>query len=158
MKKTVVVGFGNPILSDDGVGLAVARRVKCMASGSDCVDVIELNAGGIRLVEAISGYGRALLVDAMVTGTTAPGTVSFVDPANIGSARNISCVHDMDLPTAIEMGRALGMDLPEDISVLGIEAACVNEFSEKLTYAVSAAVPLAVEKVMNELRKHRGLQ
>src|ERR1044072_2640099 len=63
--RTVVVGLGNPILSDDSVGIKVAEQVKRHLSAESGIDVLEAYAGGLRLMEAIAGYDSAIIVDAM---------------------------------------------------------------------------------------------
>ena len=72
--RTLVLGLGNPLLGDDAVGLKVAALVRERLDGAPGVDVLEEEAGGLRLMERMTGYDRAVLVDAAVTGGT-PGTI-----------------------------------------------------------------------------------
>jgi len=150
--KTIVVGIGNPILSDDGIGIRVARELKQRAPDAD---IVELGAGGIRLLDVLPGFGRVLIVDAMVTGELACGQFRRFSLAELQSktARtcNTLCVHDMDLPTAMALGRLAGVDLPENVVIWGVEAADVETFSETLSTAVEAAVPIVVEDMICEL-------
>jgi Ni,Fe-hydrogenase maturation factor len=55
--------------------------------------------------------------------------------------------------TALETGRKMGLDLPEKITVVAIEATTVHEFSEELSPAVEAAVPVAVQAVLDLLKR-----
>jgi len=158
MKKTIIIGLGNPILTDDSVGIKVVRLLKDRlnslngSNGLNCsVDVIELYAGGIRLIDVLAGYDHALIVDAMVTGDHDYGTVRFFAESELRNTRNTISMHDIDLPTALEMGRMLGIKMPWDITVLGIEAKDVETFSEDLTAEVAKAVPAAVAKIINDL-------
>ena len=153
--RTIVLGLGNPILCDDSVGIHVARRVRETFAGSggiDQVEVHEVYAGGIRLIDVLSGFDRAILVDAMLTGQRPPGswTSFFMDddgPAEfMPSLRNVSSTHDINLPTALELGRMLGMPMPEEVRVWGVEAQNVESFSETPTELVARAVaPVAAE-------------
>ncbi len=153
--KTVVIGLGNPILSDDGVGLRVARRVASSVRGMGEVDTVELGAGGVRLVEAMAGYGRAFLVDAMVTGEP-PGTVREFSPAAFVTTRHGGCGHDTTLAVALETGRLLGIPLPPEIAIWGIEGARLDEFGEELTPAVAAAVPLVAARIVARIQGGSG--
>ncbi|OQW98731.1 MAG: hypothetical protein BWK74_03905 [Desulfobacteraceae bacterium A6] len=152
--KTIIIGLGNPILSDDSVGIKVARKIKerVKSQANISIDIIEAYAGGIRLMDELVGYDRAFIVDAMVTKDNTPGAIRSLSFSDLISTRNMVCAHDMNLPTAIEMGRMLGMRLPSEIRIWGIEAADVETFGEELTEDVAKAVPLAVERVMDELR------
>jgi hydrogenase maturation protease len=65
--RTLVLGLGNPLLGDDAVGLKVAALVRERLGGAPGVDVEEEEAGGLRLMERMTGYDRAILVDAAAT-------------------------------------------------------------------------------------------
>ncbi|HMZ07522.1 MAG TPA: hydrogenase maturation protease, partial [Anaerolineales bacterium] len=65
--KTLIVGLGNPILGDDGVGWKVVEEIKKQTPSSQGdVDVICLSLGGLALMEHLIGYQRAILVDSFV--------------------------------------------------------------------------------------------
>jgi hydrogenase maturation protease len=147
--KTIIIGLGNPILSDDSVGIKVARILQERLK--DGIDIIEAYAGGMRLMDAMVGYDRAFIVDAMVTEDSMPGAIRSLCLSDLISTRNMLCAHDMNLATAIEMGKMLGLHLPSEIRIWGIEAADVETFSEELTEDVAKAVPAVIEKIMYEL-------
>ncbi|GAW67767.1 peptidase M52 [Geoanaerobacter pelophilus] len=143
---TVVVGLGNPILTDDGVGIKVAAAVRELLAGTG-VEVVEAYSGGLRLMEAISGYRRAVIVDAM-TGGLPPGTVLRIGALDGRGTRNLHSSHDGDLAGALRLGRELGLNLPELVELVGVEAGDVETFGEELSEAVRAALPQAVAAVM----------
>jgi hydrogenase maturation protease len=149
--KTVVIGLGNPILSDDGVGIHVARLVKQTVGTREDLVVTELYAGGLCLMDALAGYGHAVIIDAMVTGEVEPGTIRAVPLTGAAATRNLASTHDANLPAALELGRALGLPLPERIDLWGIEASEVEHFGEVLTEAVARAVPLLAGRVICDL-------
>ncbi len=150
--KTLVVGLGNPILSDDAVGLHVAAALRPILAAWADVDVAEDEWGGLRLMERLAGYDRAVIVDAMRTGAP-PGTVRRLTPDDLPTCHSSSS-HDTSLPVALEVGRRAGARLPEtgDITLVGIEALDVLTFAEQLTPDVAAAVPRALAEVQAILR------
>jgi hydrogenase maturation protease len=149
-KNTIIIGLGNPILSDDSVGVKAARRLSAVLKDRDGVEVVEAYAGGLRLLDVLVGYQRAIIIDAMQTGA-APGTVRKFSISDLPKTRNLASTHDADLPTALEAGRALGMKLPEEITVFGIEAAEVENFGEELTPEVERGMEKAVEQIVRIL-------
>ena len=154
--KTLVIGLGNPILTDDGVGVKVAYAVRdALASAEqEAVTVTEAGVGGLRLMEMMVGYERVILVDAIQTPGGRPGVVSRLTLDDIASAaptQHSASTHDMNLPTALEMGRRLGLALPDTIEILAVEAEDVVTFGETCTPAVAAAVPVATELVLQLL-------
>lgn len=149
--RSIVIGVGNPLLGDDGVGIRVAREVSKRFHGHCDIAVSELYAGGLRLMEAMVGFDRALVVDAMVSGVCPPGTVRRFTPEELGATRNLLCAHDTSLPAALAMGRMMGLPLPEEIQVWGVEAVCCEEFGEALTPPVEQAVPGLVDELVRQL-------
>jgi len=149
--KTLVLGLGNPILGDDGVGW---RAVEALAARALPVDV-ELDCsslGGLSLMERVSGYERVILVDAIYTGQYPIGSIHCFTLAELPdlSAGHTTSAHDTSLRNALNVGRSMGIALPEDkeVYVIAIEATQVYDFSEELSPAVGQAVPQAVERVM----------
>ncbi len=121
------------------------------SSGQSAADVIEMYAGGIRLMDVMAGYDRAVIVDAMVTGLERPGTVRRLSLSDLVTTRNTLSVHDMDLPMALEMGRMLGVPLPSEVVIWGIEAKDVETFGEGLTKEVEASVSRTVALIEEDL-------
>jgi len=149
--KTLILGLGNPILRDDSVGLRVAQEVERLLPTSPDVEVGLDYWGGLRLMERMIGFDRAIVIDAICTGAP-PGTIHLLNPADIPTQRSAS-VHDVNLSTALELGNQAGAHLPptKDILLIGVEAADVQTFDESLTPEVEDALPAAVEAVMTAL-------
>jgi hydrogenase maturation protease len=148
---TLILGLGNPLVTDDSVGLRVAAELKARLAGRPGVEVGEDYWGGLRLMERMAGYDRAIVVDAIQTGA-APGTIHRLSVGDIPTQKSASA-HDVNLPTALALGRQAGLHLPADdrILLVGIEAADILTFGETCTPAVAAAVPRAVEEVIEAL-------
>ena len=146
--RTLIIGLGNPILGDDSVGLRVASVVRSELPVGIGVEVAEETHGGLRLMERMVGYDRAIVVDALTAGS-APGTIHQLRLGDRPTRRSASA-HDVDLPTALAVGRQAGARLPddEDILVIGIEADPVETFGESLSPPVAAAVPRAAAIVL----------
>jgi hydrogenase maturation protease len=157
--KTLIVGLGNPILGDDGVGWVVAEEVRKHLPPDSPVDVDCLSLGGISLMERLIGYERAILIDAFISDQE-EGTilVTKLDELPNFSAFHLTSAHDMSLQNAMEMGRRLGVDLPDELLVVGVSASHVYDFSEELSPPVQAAVPkmiaIVVEFLMQNITIH----
>lgn len=148
--RTIVLGLGNAILSDDSVGLRVVREVgKRLRPG--LATVVESNAAGLGLLDELNGYDSAVIVDAVETGCARPGHVSRLDGDSLNATRNASSPHDVDFATALELGRRLGMSLPGRIALFGVEIADGTTFSEECTSEVGQAIPRCAEMVVRYL-------
>jgi hydrogenase maturation protease len=148
MMKTVIIGMGNPLLRDDGVGIRAVRALEPVVGNRRDVDLLELYTGGIRLMEQMAGYRRAFVVDAMVTGRHEPGTVMPFSLADFITTRRSISTHDTDFRISVEMAHLIGLPIPDDIRFWGVEAQDVDTFSEELTEPVDAAIPRILEQIM----------
>jgi hydrogenase maturation protease len=147
--KTLILGLGNPLLGDDAIGLLVAGHLRERLQGRDDVDVQEDETGGLRLMERLTGYQHAIIVDAIVSGGT-PGTIRTLESGELPTQRT-AIAHGIDLPRALELGRTLGLPMPSRVRVVAIEAASVLEFRHDMTPEVSAALDPAIDAVLDEL-------
>jgi hydrogenase maturation protease len=104
-------------------------------------------------MERLVDYRCAILVDATTSGRLPLGTVRFVSLEELPdpSAGHTFSAHDASLRTAVAVGRAAGARLPAEIGVVTIEAAKVLDFGEHLSPPIAAAIPEAVQLVMNVL-------
>jgi len=102
-------------------------------------------------MEAMAGFGRAVIIDAILTEAGRPGTVYSPEVNELFATRNTHSTHDANLAVALELGRTAGLRLPSEIRIWAIEARDVTSFSEELTGEVERAVPLVVESVMRFL-------
>jgi hydrogenase maturation protease len=148
--KTIVLGLGNPILGDDGVGWQIAQEILKHTDLPADIEVDYLAVGGISLMERLIGYERAILIDSFVTNKNPIGYVSCFTLEQLPNRAlgHMCSAHDTTLQNALQIGRELGADLPNQISVIAVEAQDVFDFSEQLSPKVAAAVPAAVEQVL----------
>ncbi|HEY3474219.1 MAG TPA: hydrogenase maturation protease, partial [Anaerolineales bacterium] len=142
--KTIVIGLGNPILGDDGVGWKVAAEVKKRLPRNTPIDLEFLSLGGISLMEHLIGYERAILVDAVKSDQeTGSIIVSKLSEMPDYSAFHVASAHDTSLQNALKLGKGLGAKLPDDVIVVGIATNRIYDFSENLSPPVERAVSQA---------------
>jgi hydrogenase maturation protease len=151
----VVVGIGNPFRRDDGVGTAVADRLRrALPPG---VRVVALDGEPARLVDAWAGAPVAIVVDAMRSGA-APGTLRRTElattagrddrvdvPEPVAPARSASS-HAYSLRDAVDLGRALGR-VPARLVLYTVEG---RDFADGpgLSDPVAAVVPEVAARVV----------
>ncbi len=152
--KRLVIGLGNPILGDDGVGWRIAEFVQNHPDLPAGVEIDYLAVGGISLMERLVGYDWALLIDAIIThqhpiGTVISANLDDLPDRDIG---HLGSPHDATIQDALKMGRRLGAYLPSVIELVAVESQNIYDFSEELSPPVSAAVALAVQRVLERLQ------
>jgi hydrogenase maturation protease len=150
--KTIVLGVGNQILGDDGVGVHIANELKKHIQNPD-VTVDEAITGGMNLLDILLGYDKAIIIDAVKSETGKNGEVRRIPLSDFSTMHSCN-PHDVSLTEAIKMATKLGETrIPKDIVVIGIMIKQIPcEFGEKLSKNIAAAVPKAVEMTLNEIR------
>lgn len=155
--KTIVIGLGNPILGDDGVGWRVAEDVRHYIDPSSdiYVDIDYLSLGGISLMEHLIGYQRVILIDAFFSDEE-PGSimVSTLDGIPNYSGFHITSAHDTSLQNAMKLGKELGAELPDDVTVVGISIKRVYDFGLELSPPILEAIPKATQIVADLLMQN----
>ena len=150
--KTIILGVGNQILGDDGVGVHVANELKKHIQDPN-VTIDEAITGGMNLLDLILGYEKAIIIDAVKTETGETGEVKRIPLADFSTMHSCN-PHDVSLIEAIKMAKKLGETrIPKEIIVIGVlmkQIPC--EFGEQLSNNIAAAVPKAVEMTLNEIK------
>ena len=118
--KTLILGVGSSILTDDSVGLVVARRLAERLSHRDDVDFGENEEAGFTLLEEGLGYDRLVIVDSILTGA-APGTVLTYDLSDLGRSIHSNSPHGLNLATVLAFGKSHGMAVPDEVVIYAIE-------------------------------------
>jgi hydrogenase maturation protease len=147
--RTLIVGVGNPILSDDGVGIHIARKLKELEL--DGVDVEELPASGLELLDMVLGYDRVVIIDAIVTDGGKPGEFHVLEEDAFERTVHGASPHGINIATALAMGRKIVPDkMPGQVFFVAVEAQDIVNVSEELTPPVVEAVPSIVERIVSE--------
>jgi hydrogenase maturation protease len=132
-----VLCLGNELIADDGVGPAVAAELR--NRGAD-VDLAESALDGLALLDDLVGADRLVVVDAILTGSTAPGSVRVVTEQELAASPG-GWQHALGLFDTIRLGRALGLAVPREVVLVVVEAADLVCVGGPLTPEVRGAVP-----------------
>ena len=148
-KPILIIGLGNPILGDDGLGWVITEKLSSELSTRSDLEFEFLSLGGLALMERLIGYNKVIIFDAITSGNKEKGAVHF-SPLNLlpyRSSGHTLSAHDTDLRTALEVGRSMEVDLPDDenIFVIGIETDEIYDFRENLSTEVINAIPDAID-------------
>ncbi len=146
-RNTLILGVGNEILSDDGIG---PRLVKDLASMIDDRDLQFKTAscGGLEIMENLRSFDRAVFIDAIHTRDGRPGEVYYFIPDDFPETSNLSNLHDVNFLTALRLGDVLGMKLTSDLHIIAVGIIEDLEFSENLSPVMNNNYPEILSKVL----------
>jgi len=151
--KTIILGVGNQILGDDGVGVQVANELKKIVKDPN-ITIEDAVTGGMNLLELILGFDKAIIIDAVKSKSGKNGEVKKIPLTEFSTIHSCN-PHDVSLFEAIKMAKKMGENrIPNEIIIIGILMKKIPcEFSEKLSPKIQEAVPNAINMVLNEIKK-----
>ena len=156
--KTIIVGLGNPILTDDGVGVKVAQELEKIVDLDAHPDltITEASVGGLRLMETLLGFDKVVLIDAFYLdqNKNIPGKIHHLtldDLRSVSPTQHSTSAHDTSLVTALDAADEMGYKIPRDFRIYAVEVENILEFSDTPTPAVAAAIPIVTKEIIAEL-------
>jgi len=150
-KKTLILGLGNDILTDDGIGPRLVHDLAQMIDDPN-VQFDTACCGGLEIVEYIKGYEKVVFIDAIRTRDGKPGDMYYFIPSDFRETMHLSNLHDVNFLIALNLGNTLDMNLPSDLHIIAIEIIEDMEFSEEFTMPLKEKYPEILEKVSVLLR------
>jgi hydrogenase maturation protease len=150
--KTRVLALGNDILSDDAFAFRVADELH--ARLGDGADIVMCSAGGFAIIEHLLGTDALIIVDTIVTGRAAPGTVSIFPESQLRAQPGCS-LHMAGLLDVLATARALGLPAPREVTIIAVEAADCTTLGGGMDPRVAASIPVATSLVRRLLAAHK---
>lgn len=154
-KQTVILGLGNTAMTDDGVGVYAARRAQELLAAGEDIAVMEAEVAGFALLDLLGGCDRAVIIDALNRPGGVAGEISLHTIESFRPTSHLISGHQIDLPTAVSMGRELGQPLPSEIYIVGIQVSDDHTLGEQCTAEVRRAIDPAAQRAL-EVARHGG--
>jgi len=150
----LVLGIGNTIMGDDGVGIYVARMVKDRLQSRTDLDVKELGVSGLKLVEEILDYEEVIIVDSYSSPDSDPGRVREFDPGQFQDTLHPSSPHETNFATALQLYSRLAPGrIPRKIRIFTVDIHAAQTFGEDLSPPIREAASRLAESIINEIEE-----
>jgi len=151
--RALVLGLGNPIMGDDGVGIVVVRMLKQKISSRSNLEFKELSVGGIRLIEEMLGYETVFIIDSFDSKETS-GQIHEFSPEQFKQSQYESSPHTTNFATALDLYKKLEPDrVPSSIRIFTIDIDSHFTFSDKLSPRVQTAAVNLAEQITREVER-----
>ena len=151
--KTLLLGLGNELYGDDGVGIHIVRKIREEAQNlplgsipQDDICMEECALSGLALLDIIIGYDRLILVDTIKRQAPVPGKIHLLEEKDIRAVPGPS-PHYISVPQTIEIGRRLGLHVPSTIQVVAVEAKNIYRLGEGLSAEMEAQLLTIIKEV-----------
>jgi hydrogenase maturation protease len=146
--RSLVLGLGNELIADDGIGILAARNLKPQIHKE--ADVIESSLSGLALLDLLVGYDRAIIIDAIYSGNHPPGTITQLNMDDL-SRVVAPTPHFAGLPELFALAQRLELDFPEELVIFAVEAEDPLTIGGSLSPAVEQALPDLIDQTINRV-------
>lgn len=147
--KIMVMGVGNPLMRDEGVGPRTVEILMAAFQFPDNVEVVDCGTMGYTILDVIRDADHLIVVDALITEDLEPGTVVRLEPEDFAPSQVMHSLHDIRLPEVLQAASLIGAT-PNTV-VIGVQVQELTEWVMELSEPVEAALPVAVAAVLEEL-------
>ena len=144
--KTLVIGVGNPILSDDAIGIRIVQYLK---EKYPQLEIIETSEYGIGMLDYVSGYERLIIIDSIKTGGRM-AELYKLELKDLNPSSYYPTSHGVDIATAFNLGQMLGYQIPKKVCIYAIEVNDNTTFAEGCTPAIEASIPNIAAEIVGE--------
>jgi len=145
--NTLILGLGNLILTDDGVGIKIARKLK---EENPELEVIETSEAGMAILDHIAGYDKLIIIDSIKTERGKPGELHKLELEDLKPAKDFTSSHGLDIATAFQLGQRLGYRMPNFISIYAVDIRDNSTFGEECTEEVEERIPFITKQIIEE--------
>jgi hydrogenase maturation protease len=150
--KTLVLGLGNDLFGDDGVGIHIVDRLSQESKDFPGVEFVSCSLSGLALLDLFIGYDNLIIVDTIKRKDPVPGTIHTLNAMDLRHIPGPS-PHYVSIPQTIEIGRQTGLKVPDSIEIIAVEAINMYELGEGLSSEMQESLPKIMEATRKMIRK-----
>jgi hydrogenase maturation protease len=150
-KPAIVIGLGNPLMADEGIGTKVIEQLQCSAVDYPLVEFVDAGSGGLNILHLILGRDKAVIIDCALMSAP-PGSIKRFTLGDIKTKKFLDrrSLHEADIIKVVELSKNLGQ-APDEIVFFGIEPETIEQ-KMTLSESLQKNLPFYLETILEELR------
>jgi len=145
--KKIIIGIGNLIRKDDGVGIRIAQEI---SRRDPNLEVVATGGVGIALLDNVVGYDQLIIIDSIRTKTGTPGQLYKIRLEDLKPSQRLAPSHGMNLATTVQFAQGLGYEMPEHVGIYAIEIEDNSHFGDSCSPNISEKIPSIAGQIMKE--------
>jgi len=150
-EKILVLGLGNPILSDDGVGIYAVREASSLFVHPQ-VEYQESSLAGFGFLDTLTGFQRVVIADSVNWKKNPSGTVTILSTQDLERNPYLRNFHNLSLAGTLMLADQMGIPRPKEIVILAVEVEDCSTFSEKCTPLVEASISRVAQMIIQQVK------
>jgi len=149
--KRMILGIGNDILMDDGIGPRIVKTLENKYPLPE-MEYHTTTLGGLDILEFINGYDWVVFIDAIKTKGGVPGTVYEFTPEDFKETLHLTNIHDVSFLTAIELGKHLDLRVPKYMHIFAVEIIEDQVFGEEFSPPLKERFEQIIEEIHKKIQ------
>ena len=150
--KTLIIGLGNTIRGDDGVGIYVARELKSRLNDNN-IDIKETHYSGLKLMDLVYDYEKVVIIDALKDKKERTGEVYLFEPGDNNFNRTSHNLHSMTFVKNYSLLKKTYPRIPENLKIIGISIKGADGFKEGLSPEIKRKLPEITSRVIKFIKE-----
>ena len=151
--KTLIIGLGNAILKDEGVGIRIADEISKLIGTHESVKVIKTSWAGLNLLDFFDAYERVVIIDSVRNYKGFDGEMHKLIIEELTNVRLNSFASGVDLKTTIELGKNLGRHIPGKIDIYAVEIKVGVIYEEGLSSRIEKKLPEYAARIIKSINQ-----
>jgi hydrogenase maturation protease len=156
--KTLILGMGNTLLCDDGIGIIVKRYLEKNLSTLDNVEFRETSWGGFKIIDLLGGFDYAIVIDSIKTGNKPQGYIHRLNPNDLLPTLRLNSYHDINFITALKLAEIFHAKMPEHIDIFAIEVENTDIIAESIVPEIWDSIKRCSLEVIRVLKERKIIQ
>jgi len=148
MKKNLILGIGNTLLSDDGIGHRLTEDLSELLN-PEFFDFATILIYSMETLHLIRNYENLIILDGKITRNRIPGEISIFNSQTYSGTLHLDNFHDISFRDLIFLGEELEINLPEQIHIIAVEIEEDRVFSEELSPTLQKLYPEILAKIQS---------
>ncbi len=148
-KRVLFLGIGNPILRDDAIGFIILEKIKeCILS-----ELFEFKTeaiGGWHILDIIKGFETVIIIDSIYNNNDEIGSVAKLDLEDFAAFVRPASPHDLNIITAIELGKKMGQKMPTRFIIFAININPQYFFGDEISEELKGNIEEIINTILND--------
>jgi hydrogenase maturation protease len=150
--KILVLGLGNEVLGDEGLGLKIVDDLKHSYTFPE-LEYAKATNGGLEILEYIRDFKALIIIDTITSESGYPGEIYYFTTENFKETLHLSSEHDINFLTTIKTGEILGFKIPRNIDILAVEINYNMQLGETFSHIIYNRYDEILDEILNFIRK-----
>jgi hydrogenase maturation protease len=156
--KTLILGMGNLLLCDDGIGIIIKRYLESILHNNNSLFFSETSWGGFRIIDILQNFDYVIVIDSIKTGKKNPGEIHYLKTDELLHTLRLNSYHDINFMTAIKLAEKMNINMPNEIDIFAVEISDNSTIKESISTEIQQSIKFCSLEIIQKLKEKKLIQ